>query len=257
MHALWGNTTTTRTSVAPVGRPKATAKATAKGSITNKTLVPPPGAGLTPPTPPKKSGKAAKKETKKVTFAPGTGSPASPAAKSPSPSPSGRARLEQLIGDSFHTEPFPARALARFLGEVAVAGQNLQTETQELAKNLKELGTGIDAGKYDNDFANSELSWMADFTNDLEEYVASLNKKANSSPAAKSAPSPIAKGSSPGTTSLGGTAMSRFFPDETAGGPSQAFEYIAPPSGEHNTRHAARLETPLRDAATKEDYREW
>ena len=180
MHALWGNTTTTRTSVAPVGRPKnASAKATAKGSITNKTLVPPSGAGVTPPTPPRKSGKAAKKETKKVTFAPGTGSPASPAAKSPSPSPSGRARLEQLIGDSFHTEPFPARALARFLGEVAVAGHNLQTETQELAKNLKELGNGLDSGKYENDIANSELTWMNDFTQELEEYIATLNKKAN------------------------------------------------------------------------------
>ena len=234
-----------------------------KGSVT-KTLVPPSGAEPTPPTPPRKSGKATSKETKKVRFAPGSGSPATPAAASPSSAPSGRARLTQLIGDSYETDPFPATAFKRFLGEVAVAGQNLQTETQAMATNLKELGNGLKTGSYKSDLTDTELNWMSDFTIEIEEYLASLNKKLNASPATSPTTSPTnkpvqsplssSKSDSPGSTT---TTMARFFPSETAGGPTQAYSYQAPATGDHNTRHAAKFESILRDGATKSDYREW
>ena len=90
MHALRGNTVTTTTR--KVGRPKAVAKALAKSS--------PPAGTMPPPTPPRgKAVKPAPKATvKKVSFA-----------LSPSQAaPSGRERLEQLIGPSFYSEPFPA-----------------------------------------------------------------------------------------------------------------------------------------------------
>ena len=146
MHALWGNTVTT---TRKVGRPKAVAKALAKSS-------PPAGTTVPPPTPPR--GKAAKPASKtvvkKVSFA---ASPSSAAS-------SGRARLEQLIGPSFHSEPFPATGLSKYVGEIAMAGHNLLQETQALATNLKDLGNGMKSGKFKSDLSDSELDWMDEFT---------------------------------------------------------------------------------------------
>ena len=247
MHALWGNTVTTRTA-RPKGRPKAAAKV-----------------APAPPTPPR--GKAPKltpkKTVKHVSFAPGVGSPSSAAASPTTSVQSGRARLEQLIGPMFYQEPFPATGLSKYVGDIAIAGLSLHQETQALASNLKDLGQGLDSGKYKQDLPNAEMNWMDDFTKLLEEYISSLNKKANASPATKSI-SPISKSSSPGASAptgisspANGTVMERFFPTEAAGGPSQAFSYAAPAASEANSRHAAKMEATLRDNSTKSDYREW
>ena len=240
MHALWGNTVTT---TRKVGRPKAVAKALAKSS--------PPAGTMPPPTPPR--GKAVKPApkaaVKKVSFA-----------VSPSQAaPSGRARLEQLIGPSFYSEPFPATGLSKYVGEIAMAGHNLLQETQALATNLKDLGNGMKSGKFKSDLSDAELDWMDEFTKLLEEYISSLNKKANSSSASKPTLSPASKSSAQSASpSAGGTLMDKFFPEESVEyAKSQAFEYKAPSDGEANTRHAAKFESLLRDNATKNDYREW
>ena len=174
MHALRGNTVTTTTR--KVGRPKAVAKALAKSS--------PPAGTMPPPTPPRgKAVKPAPKATKKVSFA-----------VSPSQAaPSGRARLEQLIGPSFYSEPFPATGLSKYIGEITMAGHNLLQETQALATNLKDLGNGMKSGKFKSDMSDAELDWMDEFTKQLEEYISSLNKKASASSASKSALSPSVK----------------------------------------------------------------
>ena len=240
MHALRGNTVTTTTR--KVGRPKAVAKALAKSS--------PPAGTMPPPTPPRgKAVKPAPKATKKVSFA-----------VSPSQAaPSGRARLEQLIGPSFYSEPFPATGLSKYVGEIAMAGHNLLQETQALATNLKDLGNGMKSGKFMSDLSDAELDWMDEFTKLLEEYISSLNKKANSSSASKPTLSPASKSSAQSASpSAGGTLMDKFFPEESVEyAKSQAFEYKAPSDGEANTRHAAKFESLLRDNATKNDYREW
>ena len=236
MHALRGNTVTTTTR--KVGRPKAVAKALAKSS--------PPAGTMPPPTPPRgKAVKPAPKATKKVSFA-----------VSPSQAaPSGRARLEQLIGPSFYSEPFPATGLSKYIGEITMAGHNLLQETQALATNLKDLGNGMKSGKFKSDLSDAELDWMDEFTKLLEEYISSLNKKANSSSASKPTLSPSVKSASP---SAGSTLMDKFFPEESVEyAKSQAFEYKAPSDGEANTRHAAKFDSLLRDNATKNDYREW
>ena len=238
MHALWGNTVTT---TRKVGRPKAVAKALAKSS--------PPAGTMPPPTPPR--GKAVKPApkaaVKKVSFA-----------VSPSQAaPSGRARLEQLIGPSFYTETWPATGLSKYIGEITMAGHNLLQETQALATNLKDLGNGMKSGKFKSDMSDAELDWMDEFTKRLEEYISSLNKKANakSSSASKPTLSPSVKSASP---SAGSTLMDKFFPEESVEyAKSQAFEYKAPSDGEANTRHAAKFDSLLRDNATKNDYREW
>ena len=241
MHALWGNTVTT---TRKVGRPKAVAKALAKSS-------PPAGTTVPPPTPPrgKATKPASKTVVKKVSFA---ASPSQAAS-------SGRARLEQLIGPSFHSEPFPATGLSKYVGEIAMAGHNLLQETQALATNLKDLGNGMKSGKFKSDLSDAELDWMDEFTKLLEEYISSLNKKANSSSASKPTLSPASKSSAQSASpSAGGTLMDKFFPEESVEyAKSQAFEYKAPSDGEANTRHAAKFESLLRDNATKNDYREW
>ena len=240
MHALRGNTVTTTTR--KVGRPKAVAKALAKSS--------PPAGTMPPPTPPRgKAVKPAPKATKKVSFA-----------VSPSQAaPSGRARLEQLIGPSFYSEPFPATGLSKYIGEITMAGHNLLQETQALATNLKDLGNGMTSGKFKSDMSDAELDWMDEFTKQLEEYISSLNKKANASSASKSALSPASKSSAKSASpSAGSTLMDKFFPEESVEyAKSQAFEYKAPSDEEANTRHAAKFESILRDNATKNDYREW
>ena len=240
MHALRGNTVTTTTR--KVGRPKAVAKAMAKSS--------PPAGTMPPPTPPRgKAVKPAPKATKKVSFA-----------VSPSQAaPSGRARLEQLIGPSFYSEPFPATGLSKYIGEITMAGHNLLQETQALATNLKDLGNGMTSGKFKSDMSDAELDWMDEFTKQLEEYISSLNKKANASSASKSALSPASKSSAKSASpSAGSTLMDKFFPEESVEyAKSQAFEYKAPSDEEANTRHAAKFESILRDNATKNDYREW
>ena len=236
MHALWGNTVTT---TRKVGRPKAVAKALAKSS--------PPAGTMPPPTPPR--GKAAKPApkaaVKKVSFA-----------VSPSQAaPSGRARLEQLIGPSFYSEPFPATGLSKYVGEIAMAGHNLLQETQALATNLKDLGNGMKSGKFKSDLSDSALDWMDEFTKLLEEYISSLNKKSNASSASKPTHSPSVKSASP---SAGSTLMDKFFPEESVEyAKTQAFEYKAPSDGDASTRHAAKFDSLLRDNATKNDYREW
>ena len=236
MHALWGNTVTT---TRKVGRPKAVAKAMAKSS--------PPAGTMPPPTPPRgKAVKPAPKATvKKVSFA-----------VSPSQAaPSGRARLEQLIGPSFYSEPFPATGLSKYVGEIAMAGHNLLQETQALATNLKDLGNGMKSGKFKSDLSDSALDWMDEFTKLLEEYISSLNKKANASSASKPTLSPSVKSASP---SAGSTLMDKFFPEESVEyAKTQAFEYKAPSDGDASTRHAAKFDSLLRDNATKNDYREW
>ena len=236
MHALWGNTVTT---TRKVGRPKAVAKALAKSS--------PPAGTMPPPTPPRgKAAKPAPKATvKKVSFA-----------VSPSQAaPSGRARLEQLIGPSFYSEPFPATGLSKYVGEIAMAGHNLLQETQALATNLKDLGNGMKSGKFKSDMSDSELDWMDEFTKLLEEYISSLNKKVNASSASKPTLSPSVKSASP---SAGSTLMDKFFPEESVEyAKTQAFEYKAPSDGDASTRHAAKFDSLLRDNATKNDYREW
>ena len=241
MHALRGNTVTTTTR--KVGRPKAVAKALAKSS--------PPAGTMPPPTPPR--GKAVKPApkavVKKVSFA-----------VSPSQAaPSGRARLEQLIGPSFYSEPFPATGLSKYVGEIAMAGHNLLQETQALSTNLKDLGNGMKSGKFKSDMSDAELDWMDEFTKLLEEYISSLNKKANANSAGKSILSPASKsGVKSASPSAGGTLMDKFFPEESVEyAKSQAFEYKAPSDGEANTRHAAKFDSLLRDNATKNDYREW
>ena len=171
--------------------------------------------------------------------------------------PSGRARLEQLIGPSFYTETWPATGLSKYVGDIAMAGHNLLQETQALATNLKDLGTGMKSGKFKSDMSDSELDWMDEFTKQLEEYISSLNKKANAKPSSASKPtlSPSVKSASP---SAGSTLMDKFFPEESVEyAKTQAFEYKAPSDGDANTRHAAKFDSLLRDNATKNDYREW
>ena len=239
MHALWGNTVTTTTRKS--GRPKAVAKALAKSS--------PPAGTMPPPTPPR--GKAVKPApkavVKKVSFA-----------VSPSQAaPSGRARLEQLIGPSFYTETWPATGLSKYVGEIAMAGHNLLQETQALSTNLKDLGNGMKSGTFKSDMSDAELDWMDEFTKQLEEYISSLNKKANAKPSSASKPtlSPSVKSASP---SAGSTLMDKFFPEESVEyAKTQAFEYKAPSDGDASTRHAAKFDSLLRDNATKNDYREW
>ena len=246
MHALWGNTTTTVTTK-PVGRPKGTAsasakasaKAKAKGSLGTK-LDPSSNAKPTPPTPPRSK--------KKVSFA-------SPAAAAPASAPSGRERLIQLVGTALTTEPFAEAALTRYLGEVAMAGQDVHIEATELAKNLQVLGKGLKDGSFMSDIANAEFTWMSDYIDALEKYLASANKKKNASPTTKSILSPGLKVASP---SAGSTLMDKFFPEETVEyAKTQAFDYKAPEAGDHNNRHSAKFESILRDGATKADYREW
>jgi hypothetical protein len=138
-----------------------------------------------------------------------------------------------------------------------MAGHNLLQETQALSTNLKDLGTGMKSGKFKSDMSDSELDWMDEFTKQLEEYISSLNKKANAKPSSASKPtlSPSVKSASP---SAGSTLMDKFFPEESVEyAKTQAFEYKAPSDGDASTRHAAKFDSLLRDNATKNDYREW
>ena len=88
--------------------------------------------------------------------------------------PSGRERLEQLIGSSFYTETWPANGLAKYIGEIVKAGHNMLQETQSLSTNLKDLGNGMKSGKFKSDLSDTEMDWMDEFTKQLEDKLHEL-----------------------------------------------------------------------------------